>query len=270
MKFFKASLGLVALLVALISGASHVQAAGPNVGGNNSLAAYVGTGGLLLPGSFSGSAATKKSVASCLGCTWKYTIYCTQGAGVPCKHAVTSCPKGMLLYRVGFGKTPTTVATIGSVCWGSGDPVTRKAIESRLNDQVLRYVPALKPGFNPAGGSLTSIPVIFWTGQPTSFRPPAFSITGHTVTIDATPTWRWVWADGTSVWKGVPGAPFPSKQVTHQYRNPGTYAASVTTAWSAEYTVSGVGTFAVDGEVIRQTKTLQVPIRSAQTVLVTH
>ena len=270
MKFQNWFLVMAALILSLLTGTQPVHAAGPNVGGNNSLAAYVGTGGLLLPGSFSGSAATKKSVASCLGCTWRYTIYCTQGAGLPCKHAVTSCPRGSLLYRVGFGRTPTTVATIGSVCWGSGEPVTRRAVESRLSDQVLKYVPALKPGFNPAGGSITSIPVIFWTGQPTSFRPPAFSITGHTVTIDATPTWRWSWADGSSQWKSVPGAAYPSRQITHQYRSPGTYAVGVTTVWSAEYTVAGVGTFAVDGEVIRQSKSLSVPVRSAQTVLVTH
>lgn len=258
-------------MFAVFAGApTPVQAATPNVGGNNSLAAYVGTGGLLLPGSFSGSAATKKSVAACLGCTWKYTIYCTQGSGVPCKHAVTACPRGSLLYRVGFGRTPTTVATIGSVCWGSGQPVTRKQVESRLDDQVLRYVPALKPGFNPAGGALTSIPVIFWSGQPATFRPPAFALSGHTVTIEATPTWRWVWADGTAHWKSVPGAPYPSKQITHQYRSPGSYSVGLTTVWTAEYTVSGVGTFAVDGEVIRQTKTLTVPVRSAQTVLLAH
>ena len=262
------SIVLAVTFVVTFNSASY--GANPDVAGNNSLAAYVGTGGLLLPGSFSGSPATKKSVADCPGCTWKYTIYCTQGSNTPCKHAVTSCPRGTLLYRVWFGRTPTTLATIGSVCWGASNPVTRKQVEAQLDDYVIRYVPALKPGFDPPGGSLTSIPVIFWTGQPTSFKPPSFSLSGHTVSITATPTWRWVWGDGESVWKSVPGAQYPSRQVTHQYRSPATYNAAVTAVWSAKYTVAGVGTFDASGEVVRQTKTLQVPVQTARTVLVSH
>jgi hypothetical protein len=175
-----------------------------------------------------------------------------------------------LLYRVGFGHTPDSVATIGSVCWGSGKPVTRHDVEAKVTDLVIRYVPSLKPGFCPSGGSLTSIPVIFWTGQPTPFLPPAFSLSGHKVSITATPTWRWVWGDGTSGWKSVPGANYPSRQVTHQYRSPGTYPVGVTTVWTAGYSVAGIGSFDVGGEVIRQSKALSIPIRSARTVLVSH
>ena len=262
--------GIVVLFLASIVAQGPVTADEPNVVGDNSQAAYVGTGGLLLPGSFSGSSSTKRSVAVCLGCTWTYTIYCTQGAGVPCKHAVTSCPKGSLRYRVGFGRTPETVATIGSVCWGSSKPVTRQDVDSKIKDLVVQYVPHLSPGFSPRGGSLAAIPVIFWTGQPTNFSPPPFTLSGHRVAITATPTWRWAWADGNSVWKSVPGADYPSRQITHQYRSPGTYVVGVTTVWSAKYTVAGVGTFTVDGEVIRQSKALTVPIGSARTVLVTH
>ena len=241
-----------------------------DVSGNNTLAAYVGTGGLLLPGSFSGSSSTKRSVADCDGCTWKYTIYCTQDSNTPCKHAVTSCPRGSLLYRVWFGRTPTTLATIGSVCWGSNKPLTKREVESRIDDQVIRYVPALQPGFDPPGGSLSSIPVIFWSGQPSKFKPPAFSVAGHKVSITATPTWHWKWGDGQSAWKKVPGAQYPSRQITHQYRTPATYNATVTTVWSAVYSVSGLGSFEASGEVLRQSQTLKVPIESARTVLIAH
>ena len=246
------------------------NAANPDVGGNNSISAYVGTGGLLLPDSFSGSKATKSAVADCLGCTWRYTIYCMQGANAPCKHAVTSCPRGSLLYRVWFGRTPSTVAVVGSVCWGSSTPVTRRQVEGRVEDYVIRYIPALRPGFDPPGGSLTSVPVIFWTGQPTSFKPPSFSLSGHSVSITAQPTWRWTWGDGGSVWKSVAGAQYPSRQITHQYRSPGNYSVGVTSVWQAQYTVSGVGTFEVSGEVLRQSRTLNVPIQTAKTVLVSH
>ncbi len=245
-------------------------AASPDVGGNNTISAYVGTGGLLLPDSFSGSTQTKTQVANCLGCTWRYTIYCMQGANSPCKHAVTSCPRGSLLYRVWFGRTPNTTTVVGSVCWGSSTPVTRRQVERQVNDYVIRYIPALRPGFEPPGGSLTSVPVIFWTGQPRIFSPPNFSLSGHLVSITATPTWRWTWDDGASTWKNVTGAQYPSRQITHQYRSPGSYSVGVTTVWQAKYTVSGIGTFDASGEVLRQSKTLDVPITSARTVLVSH
>jgi len=246
------------------------SAATPDVGGDNSISAYVGTGGLLLPDSFSGSTVTKSAVANCLGCTWRYSIYCMQGAIAPCMHAVTSCPRGSLLYRVWFGLTPSTTAVVGSVCWGSSTPVTRRQVEGQVNDYVIRYIPALRPGFDPPGGSLTTVPVIFWTGQPRSFSPPNFVLSGHSVSITATPTWRWTWDDGTSVWKSVAGDQYPSRQITHQYRSPGRYSVGVTAVWQAKYTVSGIGTFDVSGEVLRQAKTLDVPIASARTVLVSH
>jgi hypothetical protein len=263
------SLAAVALGISFLI-APPSYGANPDVVGDNSIAAYVGTGGLLLPDSFSGSRSTKSSVADCIGCTWRYTIYCMQGANSPCKHAVTSCPRGSLLYRVWFGRTASTVAVVGSVCWGSSTPVTRRQVEGRIDDYVIRYVPGLRPGFDPPGGSLTSVPVIFWTGQPTSFRPPNFSLSGHSVSITARPTWRWTWGDGASAWKSVAGAQYPSRQITHQFRSPGTYTVGVTSVWQAQYTVSGIGTFEVAGEVLRQSRTLTVPIKSAKTVLISH
>jgi hypothetical protein len=264
-----AAVAAAALGISVLAGVPNASA-NPNVGGNNSMAAYVGTGGLLLPESFSGSGVTKSAVANCLGCTWRYTIYCMQGANSPCKHAVTSCPRGSLLYRVWFGRTESTVAVVGSVCWGSFTPITRLQVESRVDDYVVRYIPALRPGFDPPGGSLTSVPVIFWTGQPTSFKPPSFLLSGQSVSITAKPTWRWTWGDGSSVWKSVAGAQYPSKQITHQYRGPGNYSVGVTAVWQAQYTVSGVGTFDVSGEVLRQSRTLAVPVKSAKTVLVSR
>lgn len=262
---------VTAVMFGLISATSAPSlAANPDVVGSNSSAAYVGTGGLLLPESFSSSDETKWKVSDCLGCNWQYTIYCMQGNSEPCKHAVTSCPRGSLLYRVWFGRDTNSLEVIGSVCWGSTKPVTRRQIETQVEDYVVRYLPPLLPGFDPPGGSLTAIPVIFWTGQPTSFRPPSFLLSGHSVSISAKPTWRWTWGDGNSSWKSVAGAQYPSRQITHQYRIPGRYSVGVTAAWEATYTVSGIGTFDVGGEVIRQTKTIEVPILTARTIRISH
>lgn len=266
------TLGLFGMLLIIFSFSlmPPSNALSSDVSGDNQMAAYIGTGGLLLPDSFSGSTDTRSQVANCLGCTWKYTIYCMQDSDTPCLHAVISCPAGSLLYQVSFGVTPSTVSVIGSVCWGSSQPLTRKLAEANVADHVIRYVPALVPGFDPPDGTLTSIPGIFWTGQPAILLPPSFSLSGRSVTITAKPTWRWVWGDGSAVWKSVPGAPYPSRQLTHQFPLPGDYETQVTTVWTATYTVSGVGTFKVSGEVIRQTQVLQVPVKSARAVLVSH
>jgi hypothetical protein len=266
------TLGLFAVLLMAFSfsvvAPSHALSS--DVSGDNKMAAYIGTGGLLLPESYSGSADTRSQVANCLGCTWKYTIYCMQDSDTPCRHAVVSCPAGSLLYRVSFGLTPATVSEIGSVCWGSSQPLTRALAEARVREYVIRYVPELAPGFDPSDGTLTSIPGIFWTGQPTILVPPSFSLSGRSVTITAKPTWRWVWGDGTAIWKSVSGSPYPSRQITHQFGTPGDYETQVTAVWMATYTVSGVGTFEVSGELIRQTQVLVVSVKSARTLLVGH
>ncbi|MEJ6494367.1 MAG: PKD domain-containing protein, partial [Actinomycetes bacterium] len=246
-------LGLFGILLMLFSFSvlSPSHALSSDVSGDNQMAAYIGTGGLLLPESFSGSTDSRSQVASCLGCTWKYTIYCMQDSDSPCRHAVVSCPAGSLLYRVSFGLTPSTVSEIGSVCWGSSQPLTRELAQASVSDYVIRYVPALVPGFDPPDGTLTSIPGIFWTGQPSILVPPSFALSGRSVTITAKPTWRWDWGDGGAIWKSVPGAPYPSRQITHQFGASGDYQTQVTALWTATYTVSGVGTFEVLGELIR-------------------
>lgn len=264
--------GLIGTLLAISSllFAPSGAAMASDVSGDNANAAYIGIGGLLLPDSFSGSSETRTQVTNCLGCTWTYTIYCMQDSGAPCRHAVVSCPAGSLLYRVGFGLTPSTVNVIGSVCWGSEQPLTRALAQANVSDYVIRYVPKLEPGFDPPDGTLTAIPAIFWTGQPAIVLPPSFTLSGRTISITATPTWRWIWGDGSVTWKSVPGAPFPSRAVTHQFRLPGNYETQVTTVWQAKYAVSGLGEFEVSGEVIRQTQVLQVQVKSARAVLVGH
>lgn len=238
------------------------------VTGNNNIDAYVGTGGLLLPTTFTGGSTKAKTVASCLGCTWKYSVYCANGNVGLCAHAVVTCPAGQMRYRVWFGRTAATVAVIGSVCWGIGRPPTRRTVESAVNSLAIRYVPALKPAIQPADGTVTSVPIIARSGQPAIFAPPSMRLAGRTVSINAKAQWRWVWGDGQSEWRGVPGAMYPSTQITHGYRSVGMYRIHVQTVWSATYSIAGIGTFPVTGEVVTQDAYLDLPVRSAQTALI--
>ena len=257
----------IMLVVVTVMSAHSPAVVHAGVNGDDANDAYVGTGGLLLPTSFTGGATRAKAVSSCLGCAWKYSVYCAQGNVDVCNHAVATCPVGQMRYRVWFGRTFTAVSVIGSVCWGTGSPPTRRSIEKRVNDIAVRYVPVLKLVLQPADGTITSIPVIARTGQPTTFTPPAMVIAGRRVSVTATAQWHWVWGDGQTEWKAVPGAAYPSNQVTHKYRSVGTYLVTVETVWAANYTVAGLGTYPVTGEVVTQSASVVMPVRTAQTAL---
>lgn len=181
----------VLISVAVLFSNSSIATATPNqkstlqafsneqVVGDNEIAAYIGTGGLLLPSSFSGS--DKASIANCQGCVWAYTIFCLYDEEGLCQHSVGTCPVGQIRYRVWFGKTQSSAQVIGSVCWGSGRPPTRLDIERGIDDLVINYIPDLQITLIPPGKTLTSIPVLGWTNQPSNFKPPKFQLAGRIV-----------------------------------------------------------------------------------------
>lgn len=266
--YYMKSLSGVLIIAAFFCGLQVAPSMATEVVGNNEAAAYIGTGGLLLPSSFSGGGDTKTAVANCAGCTWAYTVFCMYDSEGLCQHSVSSCPVGEVKYRVWFGSTPSLLNVIGSVCWGSGRPPTRADVEQRISDLVITYVPALELNTAPPDGSLTVIPVIAWVNQEREFSPRAFQLVGRQVSIHAYANWRWVWGDGNIEWKSVPGAPYPSKQITHLYRSAGTYQLNVTTFWQATYDIEGIGSFATGGEVLTQSATKELLIKQGRSVLV--
>jgi hypothetical protein len=187
-----------------------------DVSGDDEVDAYRGTGGLLLPSSYSGNSSSKKIVAQCLDCVWRYTVYCQQGRGGFCAHAVTTCPSGQVRYRVWFGKSEQTTKVVGTVCWGFSKPTTRTDIESELRNSALRYVPVLNPGVAPKGSTYTSVPIFVWSGQPQLFSPEPMYLAGHQVQIRATALWQWRWGDGTVQWTSVPGSRLPKPTLSHR------------------------------------------------------
>ena len=238
-----------------------------SVGGDDSIDGYEGSGGLLLPNSFTGSGATKHRVANCLGCIWRYTVYCSYGNDGLCAHAVTTCGRDQIRYRVWFGESFEKMQVIGSVCWGITKPLTRHDVERTLLDKAVRLVPALRPGVNPSQSTLTTIPIVVWTGQPASFQTTPMRIAGRSVTIRATALWLWQWGDGNQQWTRVAGTRYPNGQITHQFRKTGRFKIVVTTVWQARYFVSGIGSFEVKGEVVRQRKTFSIGVLPSKTVL---
>ena len=238
-----------------------------SVVGDDQHNAYVGTGGLLLPHSFTGGGEVKKRISNCLTCTWKYTTYCAQGTDSMCAHAVTTCPAGQIRYRVWFGTDEQWLSVVGSVCWGWKRPVTRKIINEEISQVAVRNVPTLSPGYEPPGGSLTSIPVNFHSGQPLEFRAEPMVVAGYTVRVVAVARWLWRWGDGSSQWTSSPGTKYPVLSLTHRYRKPGSYSVRVHTVWAAKYTVAGFGTFDVLGDPVTQESSLELTVDSSRVVL---
>ena len=268
MTYYMRALSKALVIATLFCSLIATPAKATQVVGNNETAAYIGTGGLLLPSSFSGGGDTKTSVANCKDCTWAYTVFCMYDAEGLCQHSVSSCPVGEVKYRVWFGTSLSALSVIGSVCWGAGKPPTRSDVEKRISDLVITYVPALELNTAPPDGSLTVIPVIAWVNQEREFNPSPFRLAGRQVSIHAFANWRWVWGDGNVEWTSVPGVPYPSKQITHQYRSPGSFKLSVTTYWQATYEIEGLGSFATGGEVLTQSATKELLIKQGRSVLV--
>ena len=247
--------------------ATVVTTSDTTIGVDDNLDAYIGSGGLLLPSTFSGTVETRNHVASCLSCIWKYTLYCSQDATVACAHAVTTCSPGLVRYRVKFGTEPSQLETIGTVCWGHSRPTTRRDISTQLRQEALRRVPALHPGYAPHNLTLTGVPIVVWSGQPSVFQASPMQINSFTITVTAHPIWRWSWGDSASQWTSNPGSSERLSGPIHNYRTGGTYLLKVQTVWQARYDIEGIGNYQLNDGPINQYATLKVHVLGSRTVL---
>ncbi|NBU32693.1 MAG: hypothetical protein EBS36_05950 [Actinobacteria bacterium] len=241
-----------------------------NVSGDDETDAYTGTGGLLLPSNYSGTASSRHTIANCLDCFWKYTIYCAKGVVGLCAHAVTTCAPGQIRYRVWFGHSPTSLQIVGSVCAGYTRPATRRQIEKTIQDSAIRYVPELAPKISPPRRTLTTLPIYAYSGQQQRFSPAPMNLAGHQVRLTAQATWLWDWGDGTRLWTNQSGSLRPDSGISHTYRRAGQFKIVVRTLWQAKYTVLGIGTFTASGEAVTQQKTLSIRVLATRGVLVSH
>ena len=224
----------------------------PIVTNDDEIDAFIGTGGLLLPSTFSGSKSVRRAVASCLNCVWRYSIYCAQDSQVMCAHAVKTCAIGKIRYRVRFGNAGATPKTIGSVCWGDSIPSTREKLGINVSEKITRFLPDIAIGMSPFPRTLTRVPIVVWCGQKAKIVLPDFEIQGVKVTVIASGTWLWNWGDGTFLWTRLPGEKYPNSELTHQFIRAGNYNVSVKSHWSGQFIVHGIGKFTTHGEPITQ------------------
>lgn len=247
-------------------------AAAVDVGGDDGADLYRGTGGIVWrAGDWRGDETGRRRSASCTGCEWRITSYCTRlefDAG-GCNGSHDGCPAGTIRVRVWLREPPGPWQQVGTACLGDTPPATVDAVGGQVRDEAVALLPALRAGVQPAGGALVGLPAVFRTGQPADGLVGAdLSVLGFDVSLDARVRWYWSWGDGTASWASVPGGRYPDTSVVHTYRSAGAVSAEVTSVWRAEYTVEGLGPFAVPGAPLTQTAPLPLEVREARAVLV--
>ena len=98
-------------------------------------------------------------------------------------------------------------------------------------------LPTLEVHTQPADETLVNFVTIFYT-TPEPFTR-TLTLLGQTVEVEATPTsYTWHHGDGTTTTTTGPGAPYPSREITHQYTDAHvTVATSVDVTYTARFRV---------------------------------
>lgn len=218
---------------------------------------YVGTGGLILPGTVSRS--TRRSVAGCLECQWRLTTPCIESAlghpfdgQSPCSSVVRGCPGMRRLLRVWFAPPGEGWREIGLVCLEAGIPLTVRDVGQEVRDRFVRNLDLPRPAAQPASGAVAQLPVVFDSGQGSASVSEVFRIAGEAVSLEARPSWLWNFGDGTTLATSEPGGRYPQSSVAHAYRHAGAFVVEVTAIWSATFVVDGLGPFPVPEPVVQQ------------------
>ena len=264
-----------------LSGASAAHASLPRAAASAAVAAevvgddendlYRGTGGLLVPEDrWRSDGGTRSEVAGCLDCEWRVTRLCTkeQQAAGGCRRLDIGCPVGTIPVRVWLRRAGADWVVVGRTCQGDEPPRTVTDVGSDVRAEAERLLPALRVRVQPAGAALVRLPVVGRTGQPAEGITDAdLSVLGLAVTLDARVRWRWNWSDGEPQWYADPGGRWPDTAVSHVYRTPGVRVLEVTAVWRGEFTVDGLGPFAVPGPPLTQVGSVAVDVREARAVL---
>lgn len=265
---------LPAVLVAAVALLAVAFAAAParaaDVHGDDDRDVYVGTGGLILPGSV--SAKPRREAAGCPGCQWRVTEVCQDpGLGSAfsgrggCGGLVPGCRDGLTMRRVLFHPTQGPWRDLGLICLG--EPLTVAEVGHDVRTAVEEQVPVLAPAFWPARGAVTQLPVTFSSGQPAGSREWSMQVSGRTVRVRAMPSWSWTFGDGAA-WTGTDPGGGPSRPtVAHAYGRPGLMPVEVVVRWSATYEVDGLGPFDVP-EPVSQSARMEVLVGEGRAVLI--
>ncbi len=232
---------------------------------------YVGTGGLLLPGSIGRD--TRGEVAGCEGCQWRLTTPCVESsAGVAfpgqavCQSVVRGCPQGGEQLRTWFRPPGEPWREIGLICLADGGPITIRQVRKHATDRFIADLPRVRLATDPPRGVLAQIPVVFASGQHAGPLERQYTLFGQSVTVTAHPRWRWDFGDGSALATVDPGGSYPDTAVAHAYRRAGPQPVRLTTTWSASFEVGDLGPFPVV-EPIEQHGAIDLMVGEGRAVL---
>jgi hypothetical protein len=158
---------------------------------------------------------------------------------------------------------------VGRMCQGDAPPRTVTDLGAEVRDSAEQLLPPLRVRLQPSGSALVNLPVVGRTGQPRGGLHDAdLSVLGLAVRIDARVRWSWDWSDGQAQWSSSPGGRWPDDSVSHVYRTPGPRTAAVTAVSRAEFSVEGLGPFAVPGPPLTQRGSQRIEVRAGRATLV--
>ena len=261
----------ILLLSTLALGVHPSGVSAADVHGDDERDRYVGTGGLLLPGSV--DSGTRSTVAACAACQWRLATPCLLSplghafdGQSPCMSVVRGCAAGDQLLRAWFRDAVDPWREIGLVCIGPAGPQTVSDVGRAAAARFEQDLPVLTPMAQPERGVVAQVPVVFGTGQVAGGARYRYPILGTDVDLTAVPRWLWDFGDGARLHTDAPGGRFPLTGVTHPYRRAGEYRVGVTTTWTATFMIGDIGPFRVE-EPITQDRRFTVLVGEGRAVL---
>lgn len=251
------------LLVTPIAPGSNSAAAAPvsglasagDVSGDDSADRYVGTGGLVLPGSVDSH--TRRVVAECSDCQWRLAKPCAAVSWGGCTFDPRFCREGSEILRTWFSEDHgASWRNMGLVCIGPGGPVTVASVGAAVIGGFERMLPPSQIRYQPNRGVLPYLPVVFHSGQPQSIPATEYVVAGERVHLDPIAHWQWEFGDGSSLATDSAGSVYPDESISHTYRWQGEFRVVVTTTWSATYYIDDLGPFEVVNPVYQSDSAL--------------
>jgi hypothetical protein len=130
-------------------------------------------------------------------------------------------------------------------------------------------LPAATLQVQPNGRTLVNLDTIFSAKSTLPAAPYALTLLGHDVRVRAhEQTWTFDFGDGTTLVSDTPGAPYPRRDITHNYTRKGSYQVSVQVTYSGEYSVDGGAWQAVPGTARVPGAPVPLQVLEARTQLV--
>jgi hypothetical protein len=243
------------------------------------------TGVIAIPGLHGkGGSHGSASGGGCTDCEWLIVPACPSNGPQPgmdamCTGAATSCvsrgEEGILM-RAFMRHADGAWQMMGTYCTGAAGAVVTVADVAPQAGQAYRE--QMRPGaatfgFEPDAGQVVNIPT-FFTASGAEPMSASFGPDAVRMTITATPAYVWDFGDGATLETQSRGGPAPDGDVTHTYTSAATRHVTLTTRWSAEFTVvTAMGTFgpfAIGGPPVAPSTSREVVVREARADLVSR